>query len=223
MELKTVYFEDVTKNNTDETIRLASQRATELGIKSIVVASTSGETGVKAASFFKGYNLVIVGLPVGLREPNVPLMPEERRKAIESAGGKVVLSAPAFSGVGGAAKDMFHVHSTGEIIANTLRIFGQGMKVVCEIAIEAVDFGYIKSNEPVISIAGTGRTRGSDTAVVMSPANSNRFFELKVHEIICTGQTVFHRPVHELQGLERVILPLPARIGRVSCPRACCN
>ncbi len=48
-----------------------------------------------------------------------------------------------------------------------------------------VDAVYIRSNEPVISIAGTGRWKGSDTAIVVSPVNSNRFFELKVHEIIC--------------------------------------
>ncbi len=185
METQTVYFEDVTKNNTDETFRLAKQRAEQLGIKSIVVASTSGETGAKAASFFKGFNLVIVGLPVGLREANVALFSEEKRKIIENSGAKVILAFPAFSTVGGAAREMFHGHSTGEIIANTLRIFGQGMKVVCEIVLEAADAGYIRSKEPVISIAGTGKTKGSDTAVVISPANSNRFFELKVHEIIC--------------------------------------
>ncbi len=185
MELKTVYFDDVTKNNTEETFRLAKKRAEELGIKSVVVASTSGETGAKASAYFKGFNLIVVGLPVGLREANVALFSEEKRKIIESAGGKVILAFPAFSTVGGAARDMFHGHSAGEIIANTLRIFGQGMKVVCEIVLEAADAGYIRSKEPVISVAGTGRTKGSDTAVVISPANSNRFFELKVHEIIC--------------------------------------
>lgn len=185
METQIAYFDDVTKNNTDETFRLARLRATELGITNIVIASTSGETGVKAASFFKGLNLIVVGLPVGLREANVALFSEEKRKAIENAGGKVILAFPAFSTVGGAAREMFHGHSTGEIIANTLRIFGQGMKVVCEIVLEAADAGYIRSKEPVISIAGTGRTKGSDTAVVISPANSNRFFELRVHEIIC--------------------------------------
>jgi hypothetical protein len=185
MELKTVYFEDVVQNHTDETFALAKKRAEELGIKSIVLASTSGDTGIKAASYFKGYNLVVVGLPVGLREANVVLFPEEKRKIIENAGGKVVLALPAFTTVGGAPREIFHLHGPGEIIANTLRIFGQGMKVVCEIVLEVADAGYVRSKDPVISIAGTGKTKGSDTAVVISPANSNRFFDLKVHEIIC--------------------------------------
>jgi hypothetical protein len=185
METKTVYFEDVSINHTDEVFGLAKQRATELGIKDIVVASTSGDTAIKAATFFKGFNLVAVGLSVGLREPNVSLFPMEKKNIVERAGGKVLLTAPAFSGVGGAPREQFHTHQMGEIIANTLRIFGQGMKVTCEIVLEAADAGYIRSNEPVISIAGTGKWKGSDTAIVVSPVNSNRFFELKVHEIIC--------------------------------------
>ena len=185
MEIKTVYFEDVSANNTDETFRLAKKRAEEMGIKSIVVASTKGDTGVKAASFFHGFNLIVVGLPVGLREANVALFPDEKRKIIESAGGKVILALPSFSTVSGTPRETFHLHGPGEIIANTLRIFGQGMKVVCEIVLEATDAGYVRTKDPVISIAGTGKTRGSDTAVVISPANSNRFFDIKVHEIIC--------------------------------------
>ncbi len=185
MESKIVYFEDVSASHTREVFRLAKERADELGIKNIVVASTSGETAVKAVKFFKDFNVVAVGLSSGLREPNVSLFTEERRKLVESKGGKVILAAPAFAGVGGNPTEMFHSHQNGDIIANTLRIFGQGMKVTCEIVLEAADAGYIRSNEPLISIAGTGRWKGADTAIVVSPVNSNRFYELKVHEIIC--------------------------------------
>ena len=183
MEKGIMYFEEVGGSNTDEVFRLAKQRAKELGIKDIVVASTSGDTAVKAVTFFEGFNLVVVGLAVGLREPNVSLFSEENRKMVESKGGKVVLTIPAFSGIGGASQSP--ADHMGGIIAHTLRTFGQGMKVCCEIVLEAADAGYVRCNEPVISIAGTGKLRGSDTAIVVSPANTNRFFELKVHEIIC--------------------------------------
>jgi hypothetical protein len=59
------------------------------------------------------------------------------------------------------------------------------MKVTCEIALEAADAGLVRSDEPIISIGGTGRWKGSDTAIVVSPVNSNLFFDIKVHEIIC--------------------------------------
>jgi hypothetical protein len=185
MQSSIVYFEDVSASHTGEVFRLAKKRATELGIKDIVVASTSGETAVKAVKFFKGFNVVAVGLSSGLREPNISLFSEGKRKIVESAGGKVLFAAPAFAGVGGAPREQSHSHQNGDIIADTLRIFGQGMKVTCEIVIEAADAGLVRSNEPLISIAGTGRWKGADTAIVVSPVNSNRFFDIKVHEIIC--------------------------------------
>ena len=185
MESSIVYFEDISTSHTEEVFRLARKRAIELGIKDVIVASTSGETAVKAVKFFEGFNMVAVGLSSGLREPNVSLFTEDKRKIVENAGGKVLLAAPAFAGVGGAPREQSHNPQNGDIIADTLRIFGQGMKVTCEIVLEAADAGLVRSNVPLISIAGTGKWKGADTAVVVSPVNSNRFFEIKVHEIIC--------------------------------------
>ena len=185
MENKIVYFDKIENANTEETFRLSKQRATELGLKNIIVASTRGDTGVKAAEYFKGFNVVVVRIASGLWEANVQMFPGDKVEMVEKAGAKIVTSAPGFSGVGSNPSQHFHMHNPGEIIANTLRIFGQGMKVVCEIGIQAVDAGLVCSGEPAISIAGTGSVRGADTAVVLTPVNSNRFFEMKVHEIIC--------------------------------------
>jgi len=66
-----VYFDKPSRENTDETLKLAKERAEKLGIKNIVVASSSGTTGVKAVEVFKGYNLVVVTHVTGFREPNV--------------------------------------------------------------------------------------------------------------------------------------------------------
>ena len=64
---KTVYFEKPGPENTDETLRLAKERAESLGVKNIVVASTTGATGVKASEIFgEGYNLVVVTHVTGL-------------------------------------------------------------------------------------------------------------------------------------------------------------
>jgi hypothetical protein len=71
----------------------------------------------------------------------------------------------------------------GEIIADTLRIFGQGMKVVCEISMMAADSGLVRTDEDVIAIAGS--SRGADTAVVLNPVNTHNFFDLKIREILC--------------------------------------
>ena len=77
----------------------------------------------------------------------------------------------------------FNMYLLGEVIANTLRILGQGMKVVCEISIMAADAGLVRTDEDIIAIGGTGR--GADTAAVLKPVNSQRFFDLRVREIVC--------------------------------------
>jgi hypothetical protein len=64
-----------------------------------------------------------------------------------------------------------------------LRVFGQGTKVVCEIALMAADAGLVRTDEDVVVIGGTGR--GADTVVVLRPVNSTDFFDLKVKEILC--------------------------------------
>ena len=53
MEAKTVYFENTGEENTERTLHLAKQRAQELNIKTILVASTSGNTGAKRYQFFQ--------------------------------------------------------------------------------------------------------------------------------------------------------------------------
>jgi hypothetical protein len=57
------------------------------------------------------------------------------------------------------------------------------MKVCVEIAVMAADAGRIPTDCDVICVGGTGR--GADTAVVLRPAHSNSFFDLRVGEILC--------------------------------------
>jgi len=78
---------------------------------------------------------------------------------------------------------MLHTYQLDEIVAYTLRTMGQGFKVCLEIACMAADAGLVSVKKEAICIAGTGT--GADTAVVLTPANAQGFFELKVHEIVC--------------------------------------
>jgi hypothetical protein len=94
----------------------------------------------------------------------------------------VVISAHTFSGVNAAIYGKWNTMYPAGIIAQTLRIFGQGMKVVVEIVATAADAGEIPVDKDVIVVAGSGR--GADTAVVVKPAESRRLFDIKVKEII---------------------------------------
>ncbi len=183
MELKTVYFANPGSENTDEVLHIAKQRAEELGIKTILVASTRGDTAVKAVEILGGIKVIAVSHSTGFHEPNTQAFTEENRKIVESNGGIVLTTTHAFAGVSRAMRDKFNTYVIGDIIASTLRIFGHGMKVVCEIALMAADSGLVRTDEDVIAIAG--RSRGADTAVVLTPVNSQDFFDLKVKEILC--------------------------------------
>jgi hypothetical protein len=74
------------------------------------------------------------------------------------------------------------------IIAQVLRMFGQGMKVVVEIVAMAADAGVIPVDKDVIAIGGSHR--GADTAVVISPANAHRLFDIVVKEIITKPSSI---------------------------------
>ena len=170
-------------DHTDETLKAAKERADELGIRDIVVSSTEGTTALRAVDVFKGYNVVIVTHVTGYKEPGELEVSNERAKKIRDRGGKIVTAAHAFSGVNQAIRNKFDTVYPAGIIAQTLRLFSQGMKVVVETTAMATDAGLIASDKDVVAIAGSHR--GADTAVVIKPANSRAIFEMVIKEIIC--------------------------------------
>ena len=181
-EKSILYFEKIGVENTDETLRVAKKRADELGIKDIVVASTRGPTGVKASEVFKGYNLVVVTHSTGFREPGQQELADESHETIEANGGKVLTTSHPFAGISRAMRRKLNTVGPAAIIAQTLRMFGQGMKVVVECAYMAADSGLIPMDRDIVSIAGSGR--GADTAVVLKPSHLHTMFDLYVKEII---------------------------------------
>lgn len=188
MEQKIVYYEKPGGDeNTARTLSLAKARADELGIKTVVVASTVGDTAVKAVNVFKGFKVIIVTHVTGFREPDTQEFTAENRKIVEKKGGIIVTAAHAFGAIhrslGATGGPPIPTSAIGDIVAMTLRTLGQGMKVVCEIAVMAADAGLVRTDEEIISIAGSGR--GADTAIVLQPSNVHRFFNLRVKEIIC--------------------------------------
>jgi len=182
MTVQSIYFEKPGPQNTARTLEIAQQRADELSIRTVLVASTRGETGVQAAQQFQGYDVVVVTHSTGFSEPNVQGLTEENRAAIEAAGAKVLTCQHAFGGVNRAVREKLGTYLTDEIIAYTLRTFGEVMKVCLEIVVMAADAGLVRVGEPCIAIAGTGR--GADTAVVLVPANAQQFFDLRVMEVL---------------------------------------
>jgi hypothetical protein len=192
MEFRIVYFDNPGKDNTEEVFRIARRRAEELGIRTILVASTTGETAVRAMDALKGLRIIIVAHSAGFREPNTQEFSDEHKKIVESKGSTILFTTHAFGGLSRAMRqssipEARTTYIIGDIVAMTLRIFGQGMKVVCEIAAMAADSGLVRTDEEVIVIAGTGAATegGADTAVVMQPANLHLLFDMQIKEILC--------------------------------------
>lgn len=181
--VNTVYYQQAGADNTQRTLLLALERAEALGIEDIVVATTSGNTGLAAARLFAGRNLVIVSHSTGFGTPNEQELEPALRDQIETLGARVLTCQHAFGGVGRAIRRKFGSYQIDEIIAFTLRSLGQGTKVACEITLMAVDAGLVPAEKEVIAIGGTGR--GADTAAVIYSANSQDLFDLRILEILC--------------------------------------
>jgi len=182
-EYSVTHFEAPGSENTEAALRSALRYAKEKGIKNIIVASTGGDTGLKAAKIFKDFNLVVVTHMTGQKGPGIQEMPEEIRKKIQEEGGKVLTTTHALAGVGRGIRIKTGTWMPVEIIAQTLKLFGEGTKVAVEITVMAADSGCIPMDEDVVAIGGTGR--GADTALHIKPAHSNNVFDLKVKKVIC--------------------------------------
>lgn len=168
---------------TEELLKVAKNELEKRGLNYAVVASTTGDTGLKAANIFResSLNLVVVAHSVGFREPNVNQFYIRAKEEIEKMGGSVVFSSMPFHTINDAIRKKMG-SSVLTLIADTLRIMGQGTKVCVEIVSMACDAGKIESGKEVVAVAGTGR--GADTVLLIKSANSRRFFDLKIVEVI---------------------------------------
>ncbi len=168
--------------NTEHTLEWAGQRARETGVANVLVATSSGATGVAALRHFEPGRLVAVTHSAGFAGPDTQELLPENRRILEAAGVRILTAQHAFGGVGRAVRKKLGTYEIDEIMAFTLRVFGQGAKVAIEISLMAADAGLVPCGEPCLAIGGTGS--GADTALLLRPANAQTFFDLRVMEII---------------------------------------
>jgi len=152
------------------------------------VASTSGETGLRAARIISAAKVVVVTHSTGFLKPDHQQLRPDLRKQIEEEGAKILTCQHALGGVGRAVRKKLDTYELEEIIAYALRIFGEGTKVAVEIALMAADAGLASTQEPCISIGGTGR--GADTAILLRPAHAQNFFDMKILEILAKPRLI---------------------------------
>ena len=122
---------------TQETIKKAVDYAKENNIKNIVVATT---TGGNLTYLEDEKDLHIVGV-TNAYDQGQNQMREEVRKHFEEAGMDIVTAGHALSGAERCFSTYFGGYGPTEIVANTLRMFSQGVKVCVEVSTMALDAG----------------------------------------------------------------------------------
>ncbi|MGQ9781233.1 MAG: hypothetical protein ACUVQ8_03105 [Nitrososphaeria archaeon] len=163
-----VYFSEPGPQNTNDVIKAVAKRLGDGDINTVVVASTSGRTGVKFAEALKGKAKVVV-------ISHEMMEPELKQNIIKH---------------GGVAVDKTHLplHERGmDKIRNAFYALGQGFKVAVEVILIASDKGLVKPYRDVMGVAGSGE--GSDTAIVARATGTKEIFsedparKLEVREI----------------------------------------
>jgi hypothetical protein len=188
MKRKTILYLD--KPGTRECpacLRAAAERAAELKVRHVVVATSSGRTGLELARALRaaGSKATVVGVGYAA---NFAAKWGKLEKRFTAPAGKLgavfITGTHVLGGVNGAVRDKFGSCMTpGGLIANTFYVFGQGLKVAVEVALMAADQGAVPTDREILALGGTGE--GADTAVVLTPACSQDFFKLRVHEVVC--------------------------------------
>ncbi|MEJ2695806.1 MAG: pyruvate kinase alpha/beta domain-containing protein [Candidatus Sulfobium sp.] len=181
---KTIYFDNPGRDNTAACLDVALEALKEAGYRHVVVASTTGSTGLLFSDSLKGsgVNLAVVTHSAGFKGPNTFEVPEETLLKIRENGARVYTGTILTHSIETSLSSKFSGIYPAMIIAQSLRRFGEGAKVCCEIVMMAADAGLVPEGEEVVAVAGTGQ--GADTVMVLKSSASKRFLELRVLETL---------------------------------------
>jgi hypothetical protein len=184
MQKTVTYFAKTGPENTASCLEIVKEAIDKFSYKHIVVATTTGNTGQLFAENLrdKKVNLVLVTHSHGFKAPNSNELKQESRDRILSAGAKIYTGTMVTHSLETSLAARFSGVYPTLLIAQTLRRFGEGLKVCCEIVMMAADAGLVPEGEEIIAVAGTGY--GADTVTVIRSVTSKRFLDLKVLEIL---------------------------------------
>jgi len=165
IQRKITYFDAPGEENTSDVFDCAKERASELGIKHILIPSVRGVSAEKALDFFASDDLTLffVGTDPASFSP-------ETKKRIDDAGFKLAFY-----------KEVDYQYL--DEVKNAFRRFGQGTKVAVELTLIATQVEIVEPGAEVVALGGS--SKGLDTALVIKAATSDEFYELEIREILC--------------------------------------
>jgi len=181
--IECLVFDQPGPDNTQDTLAIAKQRGDELGIRQVVVATSTGQTALEAAKVFSAETkLVGVTLHRGIWEKYVAPDPEIVAEA-EGLGVQFLTCPHALMGsLDTAVQSRFGGLPPGEFVSYVYYTFCQGVKVAVEVVLMAADAALLDTDQDVIGIAGTDT--GADTALVITPSFSFKFFDIRIREVL---------------------------------------
>ena len=184
-ESRIFYFAKKGAVNTDETLDISLAACRQLGIGKIVVASSTGKTALKAKEkATPSLEIIAVTYGAGSKYAEEVEAFNKNRPLLEEKGIRIVRGIHALSAT---ERTFENKYKSGfiplNIVADTLRMFSQGMKVCVEAAVMAAEHGFIGPQEDVVVAAGTGH--GADTAVVLRSGYAASMFDTKIRAILC--------------------------------------
>jgi len=188
------YFDVCGQVNTEKTLELAVQRAHELGIKKVIVASETGLSALKAVEALRdsGISLIVVTSAAGTKVEKTVIgdlkigIPDKTVwDRLKENGAQIVRATDPLYNIG-AALEHHGTPTLATFIRLILRTISSGTAVCVGVTLMATDNGIVNEGEEVVAIAGSWV--GLDTALVLQAANSVNFFKkgaVQIKEIIC--------------------------------------
>jgi hypothetical protein len=182
----TLYLDKAGPKQGPACLAAAAVRAAELKLRHAVVATTSGRTALQLARALRAAGSKATVIGVGYAANFAAKWGGFEKKftaPAEKLGAVFVKGTHVLGGLNGAIREKFGCATPGSLIANTYYTFGQGTKVAVEVALMAADQGVLPTDAEALALGGSGE--GADAALVVTPACSHEFFNLKIHELVC--------------------------------------
>jgi len=197
----TFYFNVCGQINTEKTLKHAIQRAHQLNIKKLVVASETGLSALKAADMLQnsGINLIVVTSAAGTKIENTIIgdlrigIPDKKIwDQLEKNRARIIRATDPLYNIG-AAWEHKGVPTLATIIRLCLKMISSGTAVCVTATLMATDNGILSEGEEVVAVAGSWI--GLDTAVVVRATNSVNLLKtgaMQIREIICKPRNPTH-------------------------------
>jgi len=174
--VETRYYESEGSDNTICTLEIVKNAIERLQINTVIVASTTCSTAVKAGEVI-GKTARIIGVPFQSdRQLKWGAPTEDNILKCKKLGVELLPDEPKVAFVDAERPD----------IVNGWRVVSRGFKVALQCASMCVDTGLIKEGSTVIALGG--RISGADTAIVVQIFGFEHILKSNIIEILTLPQ-----------------------------------